>query len=137
MEPPVFVATTVNAAKYVVRDIDLANCGVDWCWTGARPELRFLLNSLDRGKFFVDFGMAESTFVQTGPIKVSVMINGHLLGQVACPKPGNWRYEASVPQEWLSAGRFNQVVMEPDKVFVSSLDGAKLGFTLYRAGFLQ
>ena len=137
MDRPLFQVGEVDASEFVVRDVDVKNGGKGWCWTLAKPELRFILNSVERQKFMADFGVNDDTFAQTGPIDVSFRINGPLLGEMHCPKPATMHFEKPVPAAWLSANTYTQVTMQADKIFVSKSDGARLGFTLMRAGFVE
>jgi hypothetical protein len=137
VDRPFFQVGDVDASEYIVRDVDLTNCGKGWCWTLAQPQLRFILNSVERQKFVADFGVMEATFAQTGPLTVSFRINGQLLGEVYCPKPASMHFEKAVPASWLSTKRDTRVTMLTDKLFVSKLDGVALGFTLMRAGFVE
>jgi hypothetical protein len=137
LDRPFFQVGDADAPEYVVRDVDLANGGKGWCWTLAQPQLRFILNSVERQKFVADFGVNDVTLAQTGPINVSFRINGQLLGEVHCPKPATMHFEKPVPASWLSTNKYTRVIIQADKVFVSKIDGAELGFTLMRAGFVE
>jgi hypothetical protein len=77
----------------------------------------------------------DATMAQTGPITVSFRINGQLLGEVHCPKPATMHFEKPVPASWLSTKKYTRVTILADKLFVSKIDGAELGFTLMKAGF--
>jgi hypothetical protein len=70
-------------------------------------------------------------------VAIAVSINGRLLGTVHCDRGGERRFEKAVPAEWLRAGAGNLAAVEIDKLWVSPSDGAKLGFILGRAGFVQ
>jgi hypothetical protein len=126
-----------NAGAYIVRDVaDNAEAG-SWRWARKRPELRFFLESTENLKFKADFGIAESTFKETGPVSISVFINGNLLDTMKCADAGEKHFEKPVPANFLRAKSVNFAVMEVDKVWVSKTDGAVLGFILTRAGFTQ
>ncbi len=127
----------LNAAAYIVHDIAGGVAADSWRWTGKRPELRFFLEHADGVKFKADFSVADATLKDTGPVTVSVFINGVLLGAVHCPTAGERHFEKPVPENLLHAGALNLAAMEVDKVWVSKLDGAALGFILTRAGFTQ
>jgi hypothetical protein len=137
VDRPFFQVDDADAAEFVVRDVDLANGGKGWCWTLGQPQLRFVLNSVERQKFVADFGVNDVTFAQTGPINVSFRINGQLLGEVHCPKPATMHFEKPVPASWLSTAKYTRVIIQADKNFVSKGDGAELGFMLMRAGFVE
>jgi hypothetical protein len=135
LEPPFVEMKASNAAEYVVRDISPTPEGATW--TFDHPELRFLLNSTSGLRFVADFGVPPVTMEQTGPVTISVRINGHPLGRIRCPAPGDRRFEKPVPPEWLDTTSYTRVEMEADKHFISPRDGVRLGFILHRAGFVE
>ncbi len=108
-----------------------------WRWTGKRPELRFFLEHADGVSFKADFSIADVTLKVTGPVTISVFINGALLDNIHCAAAGERHFEKPVPEKFLHARSINLAAMEIDKVWVSKLDGAALGFILTRAGFTQ
>lgn len=126
-----------NAASYILRDVSEGLEANSWRWAFRRPELRFFLHSSQHLKFVMDFAIPEHTFKETGPVTLSVFINGQLLDRFRCTKPGRRQLEKEVPPELLKAGALNLVAIEPDKVWVSKEDGATLGFILASAGFQE
>lgn len=124
-----------NADAYVVRDVSLSVEGGSWRWTNARPELQFYLTGVDNVKYAMEFAIADATFKETGPVTLSVFVNGALLHKERYAKPGPYKMEIPVPASMLKAAAVNRVAIEPDKVWVSKTDGAKLGFILTAAGF--
>jgi hypothetical protein len=126
-----------NADAYIVRDISRTVESGGWRWVNQRPELRFWLQTTENLKFVMDFAVAETTFRVTGPIKISVFVNDQLLDVIPVEKPGDRSFEKPVPRSWLRTDAETKVVAEVDKPWVAPADGAKLGFTLSRAGFVQ
>jgi hypothetical protein len=126
-----------NSDAYIVRDVTDAVEAGTWRWTRKRPELRFFLESTEHLTFKADFAVAEVTFKETGPVTITVLVNGHLLDSIHLTEHGERHIDKPVPQSFLRAKTFNTVVMEIDKVWVSKEDGAVLGFILTRAGFTQ
>lgn len=126
-----------QADSYIVRDVAKTVEGGTWRWTGPKPELRFFLQAIHGLSLSVDFAIAEITIKDTGPVTLSFFINGHLLDKVRYEEHGNKHFQKPVPPEFLKANADNSVVIEPDKVWISKLDNAQLGFILTRAGFVQ
>ena len=126
-----------DAEEHIVRDVSDNAEGGGWRWTGKRPELRFHLDSTEHMNFKADFSIAEVTMKETGPVTISVFINGALLDTIRCGEPGERHFEKPVPPNFLRARAVNVVAMEIDKVWVAKDDGAVLGFILTRAGFTQ
>jgi hypothetical protein len=124
-----------NAEAYVIRDVNHGSEGDLWRWTRKRPELRFFLETIDHLDFKADFSIADATFKDTGPVTISVFINGNLLDKIKCAEPGEKHFSKPVPESFLHAKALNFVALDIDKVWVSKTDGAELGFILIRAGF--
>jgi hypothetical protein len=124
-----------DAAAYIVADIADPAPSNPWRWTRKRPELQFFLESTTNLSFKADFSIAESTFHDTGPVVISVFINGHLLGTMKGDSDGQKHFEKPVPAALLRPHALNLAALEIDKVWVSKLDGAVLGFILTSAGF--
>jgi hypothetical protein len=136
LDPPFMDVAAIDAADYVVKDIDLANGIADRRWTRARPELRFFLNSTEGQKFVADVILEEYVLDRIGPLSLTVYINGNRLETYRLEKSLETHLEKPVPAAWLKTGEDTRVVLEPDKVFTGG-DGVKFGFSLYRAGFIE
>jgi hypothetical protein len=127
----------LNATAYIVKDVaDGAEAG-SWRWARKRPELRFFLETIENLRFTADLSIADTLLKETGPVTISIFINGNLLDTVKYAEAGEKHFEKPVPAKFLRAKSMNFVAMEIDKVWVSKTDGAVLGFILTRAGFTQ
>jgi len=126
-----------DADAHILRDVSPVTEGSAWRWTFQRPELRFWVESTTRQKLAADFAIAVEAFKVTGPVMVSFYVNAKLLGKQACPQPGNYHFEKAVPAAWLRTDRITVVAAEVDKIWVSPVDGARLGFVLTRIGFVN
>jgi len=133
-----FVSMNGPAADaHIVRDIAAGLEAGAWRWTGQRPELRFRLSSVKGLRFVMDFALPDVTFAQRGPVAISFFINGHLLDKVRYEGGGQKHFEKAVPSAWLRTDADTLVAAEIDKVWVAPADGARLGFILSRAGFME
>ena len=127
----------LNATAYIVNDVaDGAEAG-SWRWARKRPELRFFLETVESLSFTADLSIPGTLFSETGPVAISIFINGQLLDTVKYSDPGEKHFEKPVPANFLRAKSMNFVAMEIDKIWVSKSDGVVLGFILTRAGFTQ
>jgi hypothetical protein len=136
LDPPFVDLAAADADDYVVKDIDLSNGIADRRWTRGRPELRFLLNNTEGQKFVADIILEQYVLDRTGPLSMTVWINGNRLETYRFDKSKETHIEKPVPAAWLKTGEYTYVVLEPDKVFTGD-DGVKVGFSLYRAGFVE
>jgi hypothetical protein len=127
----------LNATAYIVKDVaDGAEAG-SWRWARKRPELRFFLDTIENLSFKADFSIAGTLLSETGPVTISIFINGNLLDTLKYAEAGEKHFEKPVPAKFLRAKSMNFAAMEIDKVWVSKTDGAVLGFILTRVGFTQ
>ena len=125
-----------GAEAFFVRDIRALEGGA-WRWTGPRPTLRFVLRKTEGLRFSMDFSVAGITFEQTGPVTVSVLINGKLLGRQRYDTFGEYHFEKPVDPSWLKAGEDTIVEAVVEPPWVAPSDGTKLGVILSRAGFVE
>ena len=121
------------AARHLVRDIGGLEDNL-YRWTSRRPELEFWLLGARRIKFAMSFALPDVTMKVTGPVTLSILINGQPFDQPRYDQPGNHQYEKDVPPELLKARARNSVVIEPRPVWKGP-DGRALGFVLTEAGF--
>ncbi len=126
-----------SASNYIVGDINEAIEGGGWRWTKRKPTLRLQLKRASNQKFMADLSIADSTFKDTGPVRITFTINGHELAVESYTKPGRHPFEKAAPAEWLHAVGDNIISMEIDKVWTAPADGAQLGFILASAGFQE
>jgi hypothetical protein len=126
-----------NAAEYIVKDIQDTVEGGGWRWTHQSPELRFRLDRTERLKLIMDFAFPETNFKDTGPVTVSFFVNNKLLDRVRYETFGAKHFEKAVPDPWLHTGQDTLVRADVDPPWIAPSDNAKLGFVLYRAGFIQ
>ena len=126
-----------GARIHIIKDVSPTLESGAWRWTGKRPELRFALSKTKNVRLVMDFAVAKNTFESTGPVTLSFFVNDRLLDRVRCDEPGDKHYEKPVPPEWLRTDQMNTIAAEIDRMYVSPLDGAKLGFILSRVGFAE
>jgi hypothetical protein len=126
-----------DATAFFIKDIGLGLEGETWRWTGPRPELRFFLKKIENPKFVMDFSIADSTFEKTGPVNVSIFVNGRLLEKIRYTKSGQHQFRKEVDPAWLKPGADTIVAAEVDPWWVSPTDGRHLGIILIQAGFVE
>ncbi len=126
-----------NAEAHFVRGVSRHLEAGSWRWLEPRAELMFRLPSTQHLRYVMEFSVPEATFSQRGPVTITISINGRLLDRIHYAKGGQYRYEKAVPAEWLRTDLHNFVNLEVDKPWVAAADGAKLGFILQSAGFLE
>jgi hypothetical protein len=126
-----------NADAYIVQGIAAYTEGSGFRWAFAHPVLRFLVPRIDHPRFIMDFALPETTFRATGPVTLSISLNGLPFDRPRFDHPGPQHYEHDVAPQLLRAGAINLVAIDPDKLYTSAADGVKLGFPLSRVGFVD
>jgi hypothetical protein len=126
-----------NAAAYIVQGIANTTEGNGYRWAFAHPVLRFLVPQIERPKFLLDFWLSATVLQVTGPLTVSISLNGRLFDRAHFAQPGEQHYQREVPAGFLHANAINLVSIDPDKVYTAPADGAKLSFPISRVGFVE
>jgi len=126
-----------NAAAYIVEGIADATEGSGFRWAFAHPVVRFLVPRMEHPRFVMDFALPERTFRQTGPVTLSFAINGQPLDRARFDHAGQQHFERDVPLALLHFDSVNLVSIQPDRVWTSPEDGAKLSFVIARLGFVE
>jgi len=145
-----------NADAYIVGGFRSQSEG-SWRWTHEHPILQFyvpfraLLNrpepvageiryqpitSAPPLRLLMDLTFPDQTFAQTGPVELTIRLNGKDFDRVRYTKPGSQEYIKDTPWEWLHPDAVNTVALDPDKT-AAGPDGERLGFVLTRAGFVE
>jgi len=133
-----FVSMTMpNALDYCVSEVVPELMDNSWRWTLQRPVFRFQAPAAKRLRLRADIAVAGVTFEQTGPVKILVYVENHLLDTIEFPKAAPVVFDKEVPAEWLTTERPVFVRLEIDKLWVSPSDGVKRGFILNSIGFVQ
>ena len=122
------------ADDYIVRDISSERG--EFRWTFLHPELRFLIRDSQKLKFTAEIAIPQATFKDTGPVTINILIDGHALATLRCPRAEKYRIEKQVPPGWLEPNKVVHVTFETEPRWVSPLDGAQLSFLIYSAGFI-
>ncbi|HEV2687295.1 MAG TPA: hypothetical protein VGV35_02040 [Bryobacteraceae bacterium] len=122
-----------DSGEFVVRDI-LSGEG-EQRWTLDHPELRFWVQPRPGMRFSMILWIAEATLRDTGPVTITLELNGHELGNIHCTHPGGYRFDQPVPIDWIHAREPVEVLAEADKVWISPSDGKHLAYLIQEAGF--
>jgi hypothetical protein len=131
-----FSMADANVDTYLVQGVADRGPGT-WRWAFEHPVLRFFLPESKRLQFTMDFTLPESTFRDTGPVTLSISMNGKPLDQVHCESAGQQSYTHVVPADSLRGNAINLVAIDTHPIWISHSDNQRLGFILLRAGFTE
>ncbi len=129
-------ATDIGAGAFFVKDVKGLENG-SWRWTGQNPALRFRLFNVSKRKALVDFTIHESTFKDTGPLRINFYVNGRLLEKALYDVPGDKTFQKLVPEGWLKLDSDNTISLDIENPWIAPTDGVKLGVLLRGAGFVE
>lgn len=125
-----------GAEAHLLKDVNPFVEGGGFRWTQQRPTFQFMPSSSAGQTFKLDFALHSEVIKKTGPITLSILINGKPFDRVTYTKDGEQHYEKRVPPGLLTRGSPTIVTVELDKV-LDTPDGNKLGLILTGAGFLD
>jgi hypothetical protein len=125
-----------DAKTHFVQDITSLETAT-WRWTGKRPTVRVRMRSAENLRYTIDFAIAETTLLATGPVTVSFLVNDRVLDRARYNRAGSQHFEKPVPAGWVTAGQDITVGAEVDKLWISPENGTKLGMVLVRIGLTQ
>jgi hypothetical protein len=125
-----------GATRHYLRDIEPGAEPTRWRWTAEKPLFLFYAPARAGVRFKMDFVIHSMTFKQTGPLRMTVRINGKELGQRAYNSPEDQTFEQAVPAEMLRADGVALVETALDKYYIAPADGQKLGYLFVRGGFI-
>jgi len=124
-------------AKFgVLSGVDGAGTGAERKWTGDTARFRFCVRDLSASDLYLRYAAPEVTFRQTGPVRVSIDVNGKPFDSFLRTAPGDGEYRH--PAAGIPAKPFEPFVVSIriDPPYVAQDDNAKLGILLDEIGFV-
>jgi hypothetical protein len=106
-------------------------------WTFERPAFLFDVSDRTNLKLRLHIRLPDLTFKTTGPVRLTVWINGRRLGEESYQSPEDHIFEKPVPPDWIRADGMTLVETTLDKYYVAPGDGQKLGYLFVRGGFVN
>jgi hypothetical protein len=135
--PSHFVAmSSPDAARNVLSGVVLNGDG-PWRWCLKEAQLQFDVPRMRGLKFKTEIAVGESTFVQTGPVRITISVEGHAIGDITFEKSDNRIVEFDVPESTLPATGLVHVTLAADKQSIPTDGGDRRAFILTSAGFVQ
>lgn len=108
-----------------------------WRWTFERPALLMNAPKRPNTKFSMDLVVHSGTFKETGPIRLSVFVNGQKIGEKVFNSAENQTFASAVPLNVLREDGIALVETRLDKYYKSPEDGQKMGYLFLRAAFVS
>ena len=102
-----------HADGAIIKDVMARAKGIPWRWTNQNPQLRVWLSDTANRKLHVEFAVADATFKETGPIKVTWTVNDKPLDTVAYDSAGQKTYDH--PSRRICSGRCRKLRGRADR----------------------
>jgi hypothetical protein len=133
---PLVAMSDPNADAYIVHGFRARSEG-SWRWALDHPLLRFYLPETGPVKFVMELSLPEQNLQQTGPVTLTLALNGQTFDRIRYDQPGTHEYSHEIPASLVKPNTVNLVAIEPDKTESRPEGGERLGFVLTRAGFVE
>lgn len=124
-----------SADKRIVQEI--GGTAAMFRWTAGEPAVRVKLPDAGPWLARMEFAIAEATWKETGPVTVTLLLNGRTLGVSRYERFGEHEFAVPVPAGALPGGGEARLSARIDPVWVAPSDGAKLGVLLKAMGFAR
>ncbi len=138
-EPEVRLLTMggLDAKFAVLEGVDGAGTGEERKWTADKARFRFRLAGFARQDFYMEYTVHDVTLHQTGPLRITIAVNGTTFDSFVKTAPGGYEYRRAA--EAIGVGSYEpfEVSITVDPPYVAPDDGAKLGILLTKIGFVD
>jgi len=127
---------SLDARFAVLAGVDGAGSGEERKWTDDQPRFQFRVSTLAACDLYLRYSVPEVTFRQTGPVRVTIQVNGKIFDSFVRSAPGDGEYRH--PADGIIAEPFEPLIvaLRIDPPYVAKDDNAKLGFQLEQIGFV-
>jgi hypothetical protein len=106
-------------------------------WTFERPAFLFQVNDRANLKMQLHIRLPRITYAQTGPVRLTVWINRHRLGEASYNSPEDHLFEQKVPPAWIREDGLTLVETTMDKYYIAPEDKQKLGYLFLSGGLVN
>jgi hypothetical protein len=126
-----------GAERHFLHDVMGGTPADPYRWTFERPALLFQVPKRGNTKFKMDLVVHGDTFKKTGPLRMTVWLNGKPIGQKVYDSPEKQTFQQEIAPEWLRSDGLALVETTLDTYYVAPADQRKLGYLFVRGGFVQ
>ena len=117
-----------NAEDYIVGGVSAQTESGTWRRAQSPAKLRFRVQPAEGQRFTLQFSIPKEALTQTGPVTLSVLVNGAPLGTIRAGQPVTYRFDQPVPSQLLRPGNENLVEITADPASE---------YQWFRAGFVE
>ncbi len=131
---PVIEMSDLRAEAFVIQDVFTLDGSKEFAWTGRRPRLRVWLDDAKVRVFRMRIAVPEETFSSTGPLTVSILVNGQQIAAPRFEQPGLHDYSCPVAEALLKKTSPAIVGFDIEPVFLDPRTHKEWGVLLYSIG---
>lgn len=126
----------LDAKLAVLEGTDNSGTGDVRRWTTEQARFQFRVASLKESDLYLRFVIPDVTFRQTGPVRISIDVNGKPFDAFIRTAPGEAEYRHAA--DGIAMRPFDPLVVSIriDPPYIAEADHAKLGFLLNEIGFV-
>jgi hypothetical protein len=126
----------LDAKFAVLAGVDGAGTGTGRKWTDDTARFQFRVSDLSASDLYLRYAVPEVTFRQTGPVRVSIDVNGKPFDSFLRTAPGDGEFRH--PADGILAKPFEPFIVSIriNPPYVAKDDNAKLGILLDEIGFV-
>ena len=133
-DPPMLELGSSNPDVRILGDVMEAPGARGALWTHAHPRLSFQLNRTHDLDFHMRFGVHTKTFADTGPVTLTIRLNGEVIDRPRIETPGVRDYTHPAPERVLQLHNPVEVAIDVAPGWVAE-DKEVLGILLFMIGF--
>ena len=134
-EPPLLLPGRLHQTTGILQDVVDDSEATGKSWTNQHPTFSFLLRRTEDLDFYMRFIVHDDTFRDTGPVTLTVNVNGETIDRPRFDTPGEREYSHPVPPRLLQKRNPVIVRIDVDPVWIAPGDKTKLGILLMAIGF--
>ena len=127
----------LRSEGFIIQDVLTLDGPSEFAWTNHRPRFQVWLDDGASRVFRMRIGVPEETFTSTGPVTVSVLVNGQRIAAPRFDQPGMHDYECPVAEALLAEHSPAIVGLDIQPVFLDPRTHKELGVLLYLIGLPQ
>ena len=132
---PLLSMADADIDDHIIRDVLRANTGEPSRWTQEHPAFRLIVDEVEGLEFYVQFFIPESTFQVTGPVKLTIGINGATVATPEFRNDGGHEFQCAIPAGLLKRREPATISLDVSPPYRAPKDGTKLGVLLFATGF--
>lgn len=132
---PLLTLADSDIDAHILRDVMPSATSEPSRWTNSRPAFRLVLTDARDLQLYLHFFLPELTLSATGPVTLSISIDGTRVAAPRFTQPGDHEFQCPVPAGLLKPHRPLTLAFDVWPVYRAQPQDPPLGVVLFAAGF--